>query len=56
MWPNPQESADLVTFTGDILNGKTSFFVQWRLLNIEADTQSRAVKDSSAWKLNPSVF
>ena len=22
MWPNPQETADLVTFTGEILNGK----------------------------------
>ena len=25
MWPNPQESADLVTFTGEILNGKLYF-------------------------------
>ena len=25
MWPNPQETADLVTFTEDILNGKSSF-------------------------------
>ena len=22
MWPNPQESADLATFTGEIFNGK----------------------------------
>ena len=22
MWPNPQETADLVTFTKEILNGK----------------------------------
>ena len=27
MGPNPQETADLVTFTEEILNGK-SFFVQ----------------------------
>ena len=25
MWPNLQETADFVTFTGDILNGKLHF-------------------------------
>ena len=25
MWPNPQETADLVTFTQEILNGKSHF-------------------------------
>ena len=25
MWPNPQETADVVTFTGEILNGKFNF-------------------------------
>ena len=25
MWPNPQETADLVTFTGEILNEKYHF-------------------------------
>ena len=25
MWPNPQESADLVTFTEETLNGKLHF-------------------------------
>ena len=25
MWPNPRETADLVTFTGVILNGKLHF-------------------------------
>ena len=25
MWQNPQENADLVTFTGEILNGKLDF-------------------------------
>ena len=25
MWPNPQETADLVTFTEGILNGKLHF-------------------------------
>ena len=28
MWPNLQETADLVTFTEEILNGKLHFFVQ----------------------------
>ena len=27
MWPNPQENVDLVTFTGEILNGKFHFCV-----------------------------
>ena len=26
MWENPQETADLVTFTEEILNGKFHFF------------------------------
>ena len=26
MWPNPQETAGLLTFTGKILNGKLQFF------------------------------
>ena len=25
MWPNPQESADMVAFTEEILNGKLHF-------------------------------
>ena len=25
MWPNPQETAELVTFTEEILNGKLHF-------------------------------
>ena len=25
MWPNPQQTADLVTFTEEILNGKLKF-------------------------------
>ena len=28
MWPNPQETAGLVTFTEEILNEKTSFLAQ----------------------------
>ena len=33
MWSNPEETADLVTFTKEILWWKTSFFVQWDLTN-----------------------
>ena len=29
MWPNPQETADLVTFNEEIFNGKLQFFVQF---------------------------
>ena len=29
MYPNPQFSVDLVTFTEEILNGKNLFFVKW---------------------------
>ena len=27
MWPNPQETEDLVTFAEEILNGKPLFYV-----------------------------
>ena len=30
MWPNPQSSADLVSFTEEILHEKP-FFVQWQI-------------------------
>ena len=29
MWPNPPETADSVTFTEEIVNGKLYFFVQY---------------------------
>ena len=29
MWPNPHFTADLVTFTEEISNEKTFFFVKW---------------------------
>ena len=32
MWPNPQETADCVTFTEEILNGKLHF-----LCSVERD-------------------
>ena len=34
MWPNPQETADLIVFTEEILNGKLYFLCRvWILLN-----------------------
>ena len=35
MWPNPQETVDLVTFTEEILHEKLHFFVQWKKVNID---------------------
>ena len=33
MWPNPQEPADLVTFTEEILNGKLQFLCSDKTIN-----------------------
>ena len=33
MWPNPQETADLVTFTEEILNVKLHFYAVVRILH-----------------------
>ena len=35
MSPNPQETADLVTFTEEILNGKLYFFAQSFLASVD---------------------
>ena len=35
MWPNTQKTADLVTFTKEILNEKLHFFLQWVWVNID---------------------
>ena len=42
MWPNPHGTADLVTFTDEILNGKLRFFVQSNEINIKG--QKKALK------------
>ena len=49
MWPNQQFSADLVTFTGEIFNGKLHFFFSvlsnwakiWEVLDLESRDGSR---------------
>ena len=33
MWPNPLETADLITFTEEILNGKLQFLYSDRVLS-----------------------
>ena len=47
MWPNPQFPADLVTFTGEILNGKlhfcaVRFVLFWTYFNIYEVSQTFA--------------
>ena len=44
MWPNPQETADLVIFTEEILNGKLHcLYVVWEIyshvINLQAQLQ-----------------
>ena len=45
MWPNPQETADLVTFTEEILNRKLSFFCSVSMSLQNANIQSNIVCD-----------
>ena len=42
MWPNPQETADLVTFIEKILNGKLHFLCSaiYFLINLEFSLNS----------------
>ena len=37
MWPNPQEIADLVTFTEEIVNGKLHFLYSAMILSVLSD-------------------
>ena len=41
MWPNPQETADLVTFTEKTVNGKLNSFVQRRKLSLHKTLRGR---------------
>ena len=50
MWPNPQETADLVTFTEEILNGKLHF-----LCSVHTETLCFSISTSREGKKN-SVF
>ena len=47
MWPNSQETLDLVTFTEEIFNGKL-FFVQDEL----KDNSTKCISIGNIWKNN----
>ena len=47
MWPVPQETADLVTFTDEILNGKRHF-----LCSVCYMDEQKACSVSSTWSWN----
>ena len=59
MWPNPQETADLLTFTGKILNGTLHFLcavnsVIWekslKLLKLKSKTSiSECMNEYNEW-------
>ena len=44
MWPNPQETADLVTFTQEIRNEKLHFFVQCKIMLEECEKGNLQLK------------
>ena len=60
MWPNPQETANLVTFTEEILNEKLAFFVQYLLVShsrkqfiiITIIITSKSLHLEQRWKTN----
>ena len=45
MWPNPQETADFVTFTEEILNGKLHFLCSAIYVITNSDTTFKTVYD-----------
>ena len=49
MWPNPQETADLVTFTEEILNGKLHFSAGFGFIEIEGDIAKKYFKTISSF-------
>ena len=44
MWRNPQETADLVTFTEEILNEKLHFL--WSVIYLNCDLLKLEIRDS----------
>ena len=49
MWPNPQETVDLVTFTEEILNGKLHFLCSDSNVNIKTLTTFAKSSTWDAW-------
>ena len=55
MWPNLQETADLVTFTEEILMGNFIFCIAWLLHHTEAVARKCYMKNVALTKLNVPV-
>ena len=51
MWPNPQETADLVTFTEEILNGKHHFFCAVYIASYARFSRSLNYKLKKRWPI-----
>ena len=51
MWPNPPQTADLITFTEEILNEKLHFFVQWDFCHDELN-MTYLDDNSCSFKIN----
>ena len=49
MWPNPQETADLVKFTEEILNGKFHFCAVWVCTNSSVSSIGRPDTVCNIW-------
>ena len=48
MWTNPQETADLVTFTEEILNGKLHIFCSIRKVwDFKRTSETHGIKNKS---------
>ena len=51
MWPNPQETADLVTFIEEILNGKLHFLSNEYTTTYDIDIFSNICRNQSSFSL-----
>ena len=54
MWPNPQETADLVTFTEEILNRKLHFLCIMYTVQMVENTDQKNSKYGSFLQSKPS--
>ena len=54
MWPNPQETADLDTFTGEILNGKLYFLCSE--FTILTTSEIKEVEDEKFKQANKNAY
>ena len=40
MWPNPEQTRDLVTFTEEMLNGKLHFLCSTKIISVQSISKS----------------